>query len=190
MVLDSNNLNKKLTIKNSKSEILAVDNTFNEELIFSGEKNQTIKAFNLNGQIKYDMKLNGYPTCFLNMERGKKKFLAVGLSNGKVNIYDQKINLCQEIPPNVKIDEKKNILNNEEQNCVASLSIDEAGEYLFIAYKNGVTMAIYLDFNDVYFKEENVGVFKKNKYEINKILFESNFFTIFFIGDNKGLKIK
>ncbi len=74
MVLDSNNLNKKLTIKNSKSEILAVDNTFNEELIFSGEKNQTIKAFNLNGQIKYDMKLNGYPTCFLNMERGKKKF--------------------------------------------------------------------------------------------------------------------
>ena len=83
MVWDINNLNKKLTIKNSKSEILAVDNTFNEELIFSGEKNQTIKAFNLNGQIKYDMKLDGYPTCFLNMERGKKKIFSCGIIQWK-----------------------------------------------------------------------------------------------------------
>ena len=136
------------------------------------------------------MKLDGYPTCFLNIERGKKKFLAVGLSNGKVNIYDQKINLCQEIPPNGKIDEKENILKNDEQNGVASLSIDDGEEYLFIGYKNGVTMVIYLDFNDVNFKEENIKEIKKNKYEINKILFDSKFFTIFFIGDNKGLKVK
>ena len=136
------------------------------------------------------MKLDGYPTCFLNIERGKKKFLAVGLSNGKVNIYDQKINLCQEIPPNGKIDEKENISKNDEQDGVASLSIEDCGEYLFIGYKNGVTMIIYLDFDDVNFREENIKQIQKNKYEINKILFDSKFFTIFFIGDNKGLKVK
>ena len=74
MVWDINNLNKKLTIKNSKSEILSVDNTFDKELIFSGEKNKTMKSFNLNGQIKFDMKLDGYPTYFLNIEREKKIF--------------------------------------------------------------------------------------------------------------------
>ena len=43
MVWDINNLNKKQAIKNSKSEVLAVDNTFDKELIFSGEKKQNNK---------------------------------------------------------------------------------------------------------------------------------------------------
>ena len=94
----------------------------------------------------------------------KKKFLAVGLANGKVNIYDQKINLCQEITPNGKIDEKENISKNDEQDGVASLSIEDCGEYLFIGYKNGVTMIIYLDFDDVNFREENIKQIQKNKY--------------------------
>ena len=83
MVWDINNLNKKLTIKNSKSKILAVDNTFDKELIFSGEKNKTMKSFNLNGQIKFDMKLDGYSTCFLNIERGKKKIFSCGIIQWK-----------------------------------------------------------------------------------------------------------
>ena len=39
-------------------------------------------------------------------------------------------------------------------------------------------------------KKKIIKTLKKNKYEINKILFDSKFFPIFFIGDNKGLKIK
>ena len=82
IVWDINKLNEKLAIENSKSEILAVDNTFNDKLIFSGEKDKNIKLFNLNGQIRFVMKLDGYPTCFLNIIKGKKNYnyLAVELS--------------------------------------------------------------------------------------------------------------
>lgn len=115
-----------------------------------------------------------------------KNYLAAGLSNEKVNIYNKENHLCQEITPKGK----NNILKNEDQYSVISLSIDNNGEFLFIAYKNGVIIPVKLDLNNYNFKEENIKMFIDNKYEINTILFESKFFTVISIGDSKGFKIK
>ena len=115
-----------------------------------------------------------------------KNYLAAGLSNEKVNIYNKENHLCQETTPKGK----NNILKNEAQYSVISLSIDNNGEFLFIAYKNGVIIPVKLDLNNYNFKEENIKMIIDNKYEINTILFESKFFTVILIGDSKGFRIK
>ena len=56
-------------------------------------------------------------------------------------------------------------------------------EFLFIGYKNGIIEIVRTQDNEI----KNI---IKNKYEINKILFEDKYFAIIFIGDNKGLRIK
>ena len=61
-----------------------------------------------------------------------KNYLAAGLSNEKVNIYNKENHLCQETTPKGK----NNILKNEAQYSVISLSTDDNGEFLFIVYKN------------------------------------------------------
>ena len=77
-------------------------------------------------------------------------------------------------------------INEEEQKSVASLTTDEVGEYLFIGYKNGIIMIYCIkDIQNNDYKE-----FIQNVNEIKKILFETKFFNIIFIGDKKGFQIR
>ena len=188
IIKDINFLTKEPIIIKSKNEVLSVN--VGSNIIFSGEKNKQLKIFNLKGDIIYiDKHLDGYVTCCLKIIQKEKNqiYFAFGLSSGKVIIYNEELNLIKEIPYRKLKNRKDNLkINEEEQKSVASLTTDEVGEYLFIGYKNGIIMIYCIeDIQNNDYKE-----FIQNVNEIKKILFETKFFNIIFIGDKKGFQIR
>ena len=101
--------------------------------------------------------------------------------------------IYKEIPlyDTIKNNKDKLELNDEEQYSVASLAIDDDGDgdFLFIGYKNGIIITIYLNLN--FFGEDSkIGRIYPNKNKINNILYENKFYEYYYIGDNKGFKMR
>ena len=192
IIWDIYDLNPEKIIKDSKSEILAACFSSDDRMILSGEKDKKFKIYNCQGQLKhYDNAISGYVTCFLKILKENINYIAVGFSDGKVNIYNSEYDLYKKIPLYSKIKCNKDKLESkdEEKYSVASLCVDKEGEYLFIGYRNGMIIVINLNC-DSFNEEEYITYIMKNDDEINSILFEDKFFTYIFIADNKGFKIR
>ena len=191
---DINTLNPELIINNSQSEILSACIKADDKTIICGDKNAKLKYYNTDGKLIYcDNTIKRYVTCFLNFcfsGLKRKNYTAVGFSDGIVRIYDNDNCLIKEIPiyGRNKSNDKFE-LKEEEQYSVVSLSCDEDGEFLFIGYRNGTIIIFHFEeFGDGV--EENVTKIIENEGELNDVLYESKFFSVVFIGTNKGLIVR
>ena len=160
--------------KGHTKDVLCVGFSQDERLIFSGGMDNTLKYWNTKGESKYDNnQFRGWVSCILNIKKAKTSLMAVGSWDGSVKIFNKDYQLQREI------------LGGEY--AVTSLSTDDKGEYLFVAYKNGTIKVINID-------EEGSENESKSTIEtgidINAILFESKFFQIYALGTSKGLQIR
>ena len=163
-----------LLLKEHTKDVLCVGFSQDERLIFSGGMDNTLKYWNTKGESKYDNnQFRGWVSCILNIKKAKTSLMAVGSWDGSVKIFNKDYQLQREI------------LGGEY--AVTSLSTDDKGEYLFVAYKNGTIKVINID-------EEGSENESKSTIEtgidINAILFESKFFQIYALGTSKGLQIR
>ena len=192
---NTQNLNPESVIKCSESGVLATCFGPNDRIIFSSENDKKLQLYNDKGMLRYiDDTLSGYVTCLLKIKRGLNYYIAAGLSDGKVLIFNDECKIYKEIPlyDKVKNNKDKLELKDEERYSVASLTVDRDGYFLFIGYRNGIIMVFKLFNLNEYVsddEEENIAIIIPNGYKINNILYEDEFFQYIFIGDNKGFKI-
>ena len=71
----------------------------------------------------YNNQFREWVSCILNINRKKANYLAIGSWDGTVKIFNNEYNIIREIPGG--------------NYAITSLSTDDDGEYLFIAYKDG-----------------------------------------------------
>ena len=166
-----------LIFKGHTKDVLSVAFSHDERLIFSGGMDNTLKYWNTKGDLRYDNnQFNGWVSCILNISKGKTNYIAVGSWDGTVRILNSEYNLDREIPGG--------------EYAVTSLSTDEEGDFLFIAYKNGTVKVYNLEENKKENEEDNIKQTIDTGVDINTILFESKFFEIFAIGTSQGLQIR
>ena len=163
--------------KGHTKDVLSVAFSHDERLIFSGSMDNTLKYWNTKGEERYsNNQFKGWVSCILNIQKGKTNFIAVGSWDGSVKILNSEYNLDREIPGG--------------EYAVTSLSTDEDGDFLFIAYKNG-TVKVYNILEEPSENEENnIKSTIETGVDINAILFETKFFEIFAIATSKGLQIR
>ena len=166
-----------LLFKGHTKDVLSVAFSHDERLIFSGSMDNTLKYWNTKGDLRYSNdQFKGWVSCILNIQKGKNNFIAVGSWDGTVKILNSEYNLDREIPGG--------------EYAVTSLSTDEDGDFLFIAYKNGTVKVYNIQEQPSENEEENIKTTIETGVDINAILFESKFFEIFAIGTSKGLQIR
>ena len=145
-----------------------------ERLIFSGGMDNTLKYWNTKGELRFDNnQFRGWVSCILNISKGKSNYIAVGSWDGSVKILNSEYNIQREIPGG--------------EYAVTSLSADDQGEYLFVAYKNGTVKVMNIEEQS---NENEVKQVIETGIDINAILFESKFFQIYALGTSKGLQIR
>ena len=161
-----------LIFKGHTKDILCIGFSHDERLIFSGGMDNTLKYWNTKGELRYDNnQFRGWVSCILNISKGKTNYIAVGSWDGSVKILNNEYNVEKEIPGG--------------EYAVTSLSTDDTGDYLFIAYKNGTIKVMNIDNGNFDAKQSfETGV------DINSILFASKFFHIYALGTTKGLQIR
>ena len=161
--------------KGHTKDVLCVGFSHDERLIFSGGMDNTLKYWNTKGDLRFNNdQFNGWVSCILNIQKGKNNYIAIGCWDGTVKILNNDYNLDREIPGG--------------EYAVTSLSTDDDGDFLFIAYKNG-TVKVY----NIQEDPNSEGDLKQNietNVDINAILFETKFFEIFAIATSKGLQIR
>lgn len=156
-------------------DILSVAFSHDERLIFSGAMDNSLKYWNTQGDLRYDnTQFNGWVSCILNIKKGKKNFIAVGCWDGTVKILNSDYNLDREIPGG--------------EYAVTSMSTDDDGDFLFIAYKNGAIKVWNIQDEDT--QADNVKQEIETHVDIHSIGFESKYFEIYAIGTSKGLQIR
>ena len=166
-----------LLFKGHTKDVLSVAFSHDERLIFSGAMDNSLKYWNTKGDLRYDNnQFGGWVSCILNITKGKTNYIAVGCWDGTVKILNSEYNVDKEIPG--------------DEYAVTSLSTDDDGDFLFIAYKNGTVKVWNIDENSTGKEEENIKQVIETGVDINAILFESKFFEIFAIGTSKGLQIR
>ena len=166
-----------LLFKGHTKDVLSVAFSHDERLIFSGSMDNTLKYWNTKGDLRYSNdQFKDWVSCILNIQKGKSNFIAVGCWDGSVKILNNEYNLDRESPGG--------------EYAVTSLSTDEDGDFLFIAYKNGTVKVYNIQEEPVENEEENIKTTIETGVDINAILFESKFFEIFAIGTSKGLQIR
>ena len=166
-----------LIFKGHTKDVLSVAFSHDERLIFSGSMDNSLKYWNTKGELRYDNnQFNGWVSCILNISKGKTNYIAVGCWDGTVKILNSEYNLDKEIPGG--------------EYAVTSLSTDDDGDFLFIAYKDGTVKVWNIEEAASGKEEENVKQTIETGVDINAILFESKFFEIFAIGTSKGLQIR
>jgi guanine nucleotide-binding protein subunit beta-2-like 1 protein len=159
--------------KGHTKDVLSVGFSHDERLIFSGGMDNSLKYWNTKGDLKHDnTQFKGWVSCILNIEKGKNHYIAVGCWDGSVKLLNNEYNIDREIPG--------------EEYAVTSLSTDEEGDFLFVAYKNGTVKVLNIQEN----AENEVKQTIEAGVDINAILFETKFFEIFAIGTSKGLQIR
>jgi len=165
-----------LLFKGHTKDILCIAFSHDERLIFSGGMDNTLKYWNTKGEMKFDdNQYRGWVSCILNIKKGKNNYIAVGSWDGTVKILDNEYHVERTIPG--------------DEYAVTSLSTDDDGDYLFIAYKNGTIKVMNFEEKDSE-KESAVRQTIEIGTDINVILFETKFFQIFAIGTSKGLQIR
>ncbi len=157
-------------------DVLSVAFSHDERLIFSGGMDNSLKYWNTQGDLRYDnTQFGGWVSCIENIKKGKKNFLAVGSWDGSVKILNSDYNVDREIPGG--------------EYAVTSLSTDDDGDFLFVAYKNGAIKIL-----NIQDESDNQGDSVKQeietKVDIHAIDFETKYFEIYAIGTNKGLQIR
>ena len=166
-----------LLFKGHTKDVLSVAFSHDERLIFSGAMDNSLKYWNTKGDLRYDNnQFRGWVSCILNIAKGKTNYIAVGCWDGTVKILNSEYNVDKEIPGG--------------EYAVTSLSADDDGDFLFIAYKNGTVKVWNIVENSTGQEEENIKQVIETGVDINTILFESKFFEIFAIGTSKGLQIR
>ena len=167
-----------LLFKGHTKDVLSVGFSHDERLIFSGAMDNSLKYWNTKGDLRYDNnQFKGWVSCILNIQKGKKThYIAVGCWDGSVKILNSEYNLDREIPGG--------------EYAVTSLSTDDDGDFLFIAYKNGTIKVFNIQEEPSENEEENVKQTIETNVDINAILFDSKFFEIYAIGTSKGLQIR
>ena len=166
-----------LLFKGHTKDVLSVAFSHDERLIFSGSMDNTLKYWNTKGDLKFsNNKFKDWVSCILNIHKGKTNFIAVGCWDGTVKILNSEYNLDREIPGG--------------EYAVTSLSTDEDGDFLIIAYKNGTVKFYNIKEEPSENEEDNIKSTIETGVDINTILFDSKFFEIFAIGTSKGLQIR
>ena len=144
-----------------------------ERLIFSGGMDNTLKYWNTKGELKYENnQFRGWVSCILNISKQKTFYIAVGSWDGSVKILNKDYEVQREIQGG--------------EYAVTSLSTDDKGDYLFVAYKNGTIKVINIEEGSENESKSTI----ETGIDINAILFESKFFQIFALGTSKGLQIR
>ena len=160
--------------KGHTKDVLCIAFSHDERLIFSGGMDNTLKYWNTKGELRFDNnQFRGWVSCILNISKGKSNYIAVGSWDGSVKILNSEYNIQREIPGG--------------EYAVTSLSADDQGEYLFIAYKNGTVKVMNIEEQA---SENEVKQTIETGIDINAILFESKFFQIYALGTSKGLQIR
>ena len=160
--------------KGHTKDVLCIAFSHDERLIFSGGMDNTLKYWNTKGELRFDNnQFRGWVSCILNIQKGKSNYIAVGSWDGSVKILNSEYNIQREIPGG--------------DYAVTSLSGDDQGEYLFIAYKNGTVKVMNIEEQA---SENEVKQTIETGIDINAILFESKFFQIYALGTSKGLQIR
>ena len=166
-----------LLFKGHTKDVLSVAFSHDERLIFSGAMDNSLNYWNVRGDLKYNnTNFGGWVSCILNITKGKRNYIAVGCWDGKVKLLNSDYNVDREIPG--------------EEYAVTSLSADDDGEFLFIAYKNGVVKVYGIQDEAIDNELDNVKQTIETGVDINTILFSNKFFEIFAIGTSKGLQIR
>ena len=160
--------------KGHTKDVLCIAFSHDERLIFSGGMDNTLKYWNTKGELRFDNnQFRGWVSCILNISKGKSNYIAVGSGDGSVKILNSEYNIQREIPGG--------------EYAVTSLSADDQGEYLFVAYKNGTVKVMNIEEQS---NENEVKQVIETGIDINAILFESKFFQIYALGTSKGLQIR
>ena len=160
--------------KGHTKDVLCIAFSHDERLIFSGGMDNTLKYWNTKGELRFDNnQFRGWVSCILNIQKGKSNYIAVGSWDGSVKILNSEYNIQREIPGG--------------DYAVTSLSADDQGEYLFIAYKNGTVKVMNIEEQA---SENEVKQTIETGIDINAILFESKFFQIYALGTSKGLELR
>jgi guanine nucleotide-binding protein subunit beta-2-like 1 protein len=160
--------------KGHTKDVLCIAFSHDERLIFSGGMDNTLKYWNTKGELRFDNnQFRGWVSCILNISKGKSNYIAVGSWDGSVKILNSEYNIQREIPGG--------------EYAVTSLSADDQGEYLFVAYKNGTVKVMNIEEQS---NENEVKQVIETGIDINAILFESKFFQIYALGTSKGLQIR
>ena len=163
-----------LIFKGHTKDVLSVGFSHDERLILSGGMDNSLKYWNSKGDLKFDNnQFKGWVSCILNIEKGKNHYIAVGCWDGSVKLLNNDYALNTIVP--------------EGEYAVTSLSTDEDGDFLFIAFKNGTIKVLNIQENQ---SENPVKQTIEVGVDINAILFDSKFFEIFAIGTSKGLQIR
>ena len=166
-----------IIFKGHTKDVLSVAFSHDERLIFSGSMDNTLKYWNTKGDQRYSNdQFKGWVSCILNIQKKKNNFIAIGSWDGSVKILNSEYNLDREIPGG--------------EYAVTSLSTDEDGDFLFIAYKNGTVKVYNIQEEPSENEENNIKTTIETGVDINAILFESKYFEIFVIGTSKGLQIR
>ena len=163
-----------LIFKGHTKDVLCVAFSQDERLIFSGGMDNTLKYWNTKGEMRFDnTQFRGWVSCILNITKGKNNYMAVGCWDGSVKILNKDYNIQRDIPGG--------------EYAVTSLSTDDLGDYLFIAYKNGTIKVMNFEEES---NENEVKQTIETGVDINTILFESKYFHIYAIGTSQGLQIR
>ena len=174
---DVPSVKSELLFKGHNKDVLCVAFSHDERLIFSGAMDNSLNYWNVKGDLKFNnTNFGGWVSCILNIKKGKTNYMAVGCWDGKVKILNNEYNVEREIPG--------------EDYAVTSLSADDDGDFLFIAYKNGTVKVWNIQEEPSDNELDNVKQTIETGVDINSILFTSKFFEIFAIGTSKGLQIR
>lgn len=157
-----------------RKDILTVGFSHDERMIFTGAMDNTLKYWNTKGENKFDnTQFQGWVSSILNIKKGKDHYMAVGSWDSNVRLLNEEYIIEKEIPG--------------DDYAVTSISVDDDGEFLFIAYKNGKVSVWNIT-------DDKLNLQPKRDIEtgvdINAIKFENKFFEIFAIGTSKGLQIR
>ena len=165
-----------LIFKGHTKDVLCIAFSHDERLIFSGGMDNSLKYWNTKGEKRFDNnQFRGWVSCILNINRKKTNYIAVGSWDGSVKILNSEYNIEREIPGG--------------EYAVTSLSTDDDGDFLFIAYKNGTIKVLNIEDKGNENESDAKQVIETGT-DINAILFESKFFQIYALGTNKGLQIR
>ena len=159
--------------KDHNKDLLTVALSHDERLIFTGSMDNTLKYWNNQGEVKHTIPFKGWISCILNIKKGKEHYMAVGSWDSSVTIFAADYNILRRIEGN--------------DYAVTSLSCDDEGDFLFIAYKNG-TVKVWA-FAGSENNDQCKSTFEASS-DINVVNFESEYFQVYAIGTTKDIQVR